>query len=52
MKEGDSILGAELTESVAVRPLESGFYVTFIIPINLEEFIIVITYLKDAKCNY
>ena len=37
MKEGASVLGAELTESVAVSPLESDVYVSFIItgyPIN------------------
>ena len=34
MKEGASVLGAELTESVAVSPLESDVYVSFIIPIE------------------
>ena len=33
MKEGASVLGAELTESVAVSSLESDVYVSFIIPI-------------------
>ena len=33
IKEGASVLGAELTESVAVSPLESDVYVSFIIPI-------------------
>ena len=37
IKEGASVLGAELTESVPVRPLESGFYVTFIIPIRMHQ---------------
>ena len=32
MKEGASVLGAELTESVAVSPLESDVYVSFIVP--------------------
>ena len=32
MKEGASVLGAEMTESVAVRPLESDFHVSYIIP--------------------
>ena len=31
MKEGTSVLGAELTESVAVSPLESDVYVSLII---------------------
>ena len=34
IKEGASVLGAELTESVSVRPLESDVYVFFIIPIS------------------
>ena len=34
MKEGASVLGAELTESVAVSPLESDVYVSFIISIQ------------------
>ena len=33
MKKGASVLGAELTESVAVSSLESDVYVSFIIPI-------------------
>ena len=34
MKEGASVLGAELTESIAVSPLESDVYVPFIIPMS------------------
>ena len=33
MKEGASVLRAELTESVAVIPLQSDVYVSFVIPI-------------------
>ena len=33
IKEGASVLGAELTETVAVSSLESDVYVSFIIPI-------------------
>ena len=35
MKEGASVLGDERTESVAVSPLESDVYVSFIIPITV-----------------
>ena len=35
IKEGASALGAELTESVAVRPLESDVYVSFVIPMSV-----------------
>ena len=34
MKEGASVLGAELTEGVAVSLLESDCYLPFIIPIS------------------
>ena len=34
MKEGASASGAEQTESVAVRPLDSDAYISFIIPIQ------------------
>ena len=34
IKKGASVLGADLTESVTVRPLESDVYVSFIIPIR------------------
>ena len=37
IKEGDSVLGAELTESVAVSSLESDVYISFIIPIQCRE---------------
>ena len=37
MKEGASVLGAELTESVAVSSLESDVYISFIIPIGLDD---------------
>ena len=35
IKEGSSVLGAEVTESVVVSSLESDVHVSFIIPITL-----------------
>ena len=35
MKEGTSVSGVELTESVAVSPFESDVYVSFIVPIYM-----------------
>ena len=55
IKEGASVLGAELTESVAASPLESDVYNSFIIPMDLhgiDTFVSPAMYLSMVQVNY